>query len=355
MHVILRALGVWLLLQSLFLFSAAAGRAHALQEDDPITARAKLHLEAGVAYFNDGLYADAEREMSRAYELRPVPELQYNLAQCQERLGALGRAAASYRAYLKGRPDAPDASEVEQRIAEVDRRIAEAEAQRKAAEAKATSEPAPSAPAPPSRPPPPPEKVIFKEIIVYKEAPPKPGRGARYVGFGLLGLAAVGLAVGITFNVAAVQLNQSIDTQGQIYQAQFNLPIQSCPDMNQTEQAVLNKANMDASAVAGMDMMLQQQISRQLIDTYRTVAKNTCEFYRIASDNGRLNITGAAVGYAVAGLATVGAVSLFLYGRHLDQKQEKESAKQRFVPNLSMFLQPYSSPTGSGVVLAGRF
>jgi tetratricopeptide (TPR) repeat protein len=353
-------LGAFLLCQLLGLPGAAAAKS-AAQPDDPITARAKIHLEAGVAYFNDGKYADAEREMIRASELRPVPELMYNLAQCQERLGALERAVESYRAYVRGRPSAEDVADVEKHIAELTARIAEAKASPgvvppvagEPPPGSSTSAPPAAAQAPPVAPP---EKVIFKEIIVYKEPPPKAGRSVRYVGYGLLGLVAAGLATGIAFTVANTQLEQSISEQGNNYQELFGLPIVSCPNMALQEQVVAAKAAADAMAAAPGNPTQQQQIIDQIKPSYGKASQNTCEFYRISSDNARLNITGAVVGFSIAGLATAATVGLFLYGRHLDKKQDQQlKQKPQGVPNLSWLLQPYFGPSGSGLVLSGRY
>lgn len=342
--------------QQLHVPEASAARA-APQPDDPVTARAKIHLEAGVAYFNDGKYVDAEREMIRASELRAVPELMYNLAQCQERLGALDRAVDSYRAYVKGRPNAEDAAEVGRHIAELEKRIAALKASQGAVgSVGAEPAPAPLPPAPPAPAPAPPEKVIFKEIIVYREPPPKAGRSVRYVGYGLLGLVAAGLATGIVFAVTNAQLSQSIAEQGANYQSLFGLPVESCPNMALQEQVVTAKATADASAAAPGNPALQQQIFDQIKLTYGKASQNTCEFYRISSDNARLNLTGAAIGFTVAGLAAVGAAGLFLYGRHLDRKQEQQLKQQKHgVPNLSLLLHPYLGPSGSGLVLSGSY
>lgn len=362
MRLFLLFLGACLLCQLLGLAQASAAKSGA-QPDDPITARAKIHLQAGVAYFNDGKYADAEREMIRASELRPVPELMYNLAQCQERLGALERAVESYRAYVRGRPSAEDVADVEKHIAELTARIAEPKASPGVVPpAAGAGEPPPAAlsSAPPSTasapPAAPPEKVIFKEIIVFKEPPPKAGRGVRYVGYGLLGLVAAGLATGIAFTVANAQLEQSISEQGNNYQELFGLPITSCPNMALQEQVVSAKAATDAMAAAPGNPTQQQQIIDQIKPSYGKASQNTCEFYRISSDNARLNITGAVVGFSIAGLATAATVGLFLYGRHLDKKQEQQlKQKPQGVPNLSWHLQPYFGPSGSGLVLSGRY
>src|SRR6478672_4077233 len=76
--------------------------------DEEKTERARIHLKAAIAYYDDGRYEDASREMRAAYDLRPLPDLQYNLAQCYERLNKLSDAAKSYETYLSAKPDAPD-------------------------------------------------------------------------------------------------------------------------------------------------------------------------------------------------------------------------------------------------------
>lgn len=162
------------------------------------TDQARAHLKAGIAYYDEGRYEDAAREMKVAYELRPLADLQYNLAQCYERLGQLDEAASAYETYLKGNPAVPDRKQVEQRVANLRER---AKAQRDG-----------------SAPPPPTivekEKVVFKTIVVYKEAPPKPGRAARGAAYGLFALGAVGLGAGIAFAVLAQQAASDVTNGG---------------------------------------------------------------------------------------------------------------------------------------------
>src|SRR5437868_4073465 len=135
-------------------------------EQDPKTERARIHLKAAIAYYDEARYEDAAREMEAAYALKPLPDLQYNLAQCYERLGRYTDAASAYETYLKANAAAPDRKLVETRIANLRERAAAVSAGSQV-------------------PPPPPssEKVVFKTIVVYKEAPPKPGRGVRMVAY----------------------------------------------------------------------------------------------------------------------------------------------------------------------------
>lgn len=187
---------------SVLLALAMLGRAHAsppatLEEK---TEQARAHVKAGIAYYDDGRYEDAAREMRVAYELRPLADLQYNLAQCYERLNQLEEAAAAYEIYLQGVTNAPDRKAVEARVAHLRER---AKAQKEGA------------------PPPPPqivekEKVVFKTIVVYKEAPPKPGRAARYAAYGLFVVGAAGVATGIAFAVLAQQAANDVTNGGNV-------------------------------------------------------------------------------------------------------------------------------------------
>lgn len=172
--------------------SAATARA----EQDAATTKARVHLRAGIADYDEGRYAEAASEMAQAYALKPLPALQYNLAQCYERLGKLEDAAKAYETYLTG-GDAGDREVVLKRIENLRaREKAQTEGQ-----AQAT-------------PPPPEEKVVFKTIVVYREVPPPPGRLARAAAYGLFALGAAGLATGIAFAVLTVQASNQVHDDG---------------------------------------------------------------------------------------------------------------------------------------------
>lgn len=170
----------------------------AAAEDDK-TERARIHLKAAIAYYDEARYDDAAREMEAAYSLKPLPDLQYNLAQCYERLGRYEDAAKAYETYLHASPNAPDHKLVATRIENLRER------------AKAVAAGA-QAPAPATAT----EKVVFKTIVVYKERPAPPGRGVRYaaVGVGVLGLGA--LASGIAFSVLAAQASNTVTLGGNV-------------------------------------------------------------------------------------------------------------------------------------------
>lgn len=163
----------------------------AAADADPATERARAHVKAAIAYYDDGKYEDAAREMSVAYGIRPLADLQYNLAQCYERLGRYDEAAQAYEKYLAGRPDASDRKQVQARMAGL----------RERAKAQAEGQAAPPAPV---------EKVVLKTVVVYKEIPPPPGRVARGAAYGLWALAAGGLASGIAFAVLAKDASDEV-------------------------------------------------------------------------------------------------------------------------------------------------
>lgn len=241
---------------------------------DQKTERARIHLKAAIAYYDEARYDDAVREMEAAYALRPLPDLQYNLAQCYERLGRYQDAAKAYETYLAGNPAAPDRKLVETRIGNLRER------------AKAV---AAGAQAPPP-PPPPREKVVFKTIVIYKQAPPPPGRGVRIAAYGA-GVVALGaLASGIAFAVLAGEAADTVTHDG-----------------NTTMPPTFDGSARDAQKAGQTDVIV------------------------------------SGVSFGVAALAAGGAIGLYLLGNKID----KEAPKLTMAPSLS--------PTGGGLVVAGRF
>jgi tetratricopeptide (TPR) repeat protein len=167
--------------------------------DEEKTDRARIHLKSAIAYYDDGRYEDAAREMTSAYSLRPLPDLQYNLAQCYERLNRLEDAARSYETYLQAKPDAPDRKNVQARIDNL----------RERAKAEASGQALPS-PAPVG------EKVVFKTIVVYREKAAPPGRAARWAAYGLGVLALAGVATGIAYAVLAEKAANNVTHGGNV-------------------------------------------------------------------------------------------------------------------------------------------
>lgn len=102
-----------------------------LTEDE--VARARNHFEAGRAYYDDGRYEDAVRELSEAHRITGHPDILYNLGQAYDRLDRHDEAIEAYRGYLAQAEDAPDRARVERRIEELEE-LLEAEARARRAE-----------------------------------------------------------------------------------------------------------------------------------------------------------------------------------------------------------------------------
>ncbi len=244
----------------------------ATAQEDKTTERARIHLKAAIAYYDEARYEDAAREMEAAYSLKPLPDLQYNLAQCYERLGRYNDAATAYETYLKGNPTAGDRKLVETRIGNLRER---------AAATAAGSKPAPLPPTP---------NVVFKTIVVYKTAPPPPGRGVRIAAYGLGVLALGAAASGVAFAVLAKQNADYVTSHG----------------------STTGSVTFDGPA-------------------------------RDAQKAGQSDVIVSGVSFGVAALCAGGAIGLYLLGNKID----KEAPKLTMAPSLS--------PTGGGMVLAGRF
>jgi tetratricopeptide (TPR) repeat protein len=247
----MRSLAVGLASFLLFVASARAAT-------DPRVEEARAHVKAAIAFYDDGRYEEAAREMEAAYAIKPLADLQYNLAQCYERLARLPEAVEAYKRYLAGRPDADDHEMIQARVKNLSERIAAGKKDQV--------------------PPPPVEKVVLKEVIVYREAPPKPGRGARFAAYGLGVLSLGALGAGVAF-------------------------------------ALLAKQNADA-VTSGGNPALPVPFDGRLAD---------------AQDAGHTDRIVAWVGFGAAVVCAAGAVGLWALGRHID----KEATKVAVVPSVA--------------------
>ena len=77
---------------------------------------AKRHFQNGAAYYERANYTMALEEFQRAYRLEAAPELLYNMGRCHEGLGQLDRAIQRFEAFLKAKPQADNATVVQERI-----------------------------------------------------------------------------------------------------------------------------------------------------------------------------------------------------------------------------------------------
>lgn len=103
--------------------AACAWCAAARADEDP-RARARAYSETARDSFSRGDFAAAHEDFARAYDLAPIPDLLYDLAVCEERLGRFGDAAHSFERYLATVGQTRERAALEQRIADLKAREA---------------------------------------------------------------------------------------------------------------------------------------------------------------------------------------------------------------------------------------
>jgi tetratricopeptide (TPR) repeat protein len=119
------ARGLWAAAVTL-LWLALPARALAGTLEDPDQDIARAHYQKGQAAYSAGDFRAALAEFEKARVALPLPELDFNVARCHDRLEHWAEAAAAYQRYLDKRPNAPDAADVRQRMEQVRARAAAA-------------------------------------------------------------------------------------------------------------------------------------------------------------------------------------------------------------------------------------
>ena len=98
---------------------ASMAQAH----DDPDTEAAHRHSNAARAAYELGDYRGAIAEFEAARALKPLPELDYNIGRCLERIEQWGEAAAAFQRFVDAQPQSPDAPAMRERIAVLRSRV----------------------------------------------------------------------------------------------------------------------------------------------------------------------------------------------------------------------------------------
>jgi tetratricopeptide (TPR) repeat protein len=134
-------------------------------QEDPDVAAARRHFVKAKAQLAKGNYEAALKEFQVARQLKPLPDLDYDVARCFDALERYPEAIAEYEKYLTHAP--PDAAEVQKRVQTLKDRVEAA----KPPPEKPPEKPAPAAEKPPEKPvePPPVEKPPEKPVV---EKPP---------------------------------------------------------------------------------------------------------------------------------------------------------------------------------------
>jgi hypothetical protein len=123
---------------------------------------ARAHFLRAEKAFNLAKFTEALAAYEAAYEVRPLPGLLFNIAQCHRNLGDHERAIFFYRRYLNLEPRSKNRDLVLELVAEQEQ---EQERERSARAALA-------APAPPPPPPPTVPMRLDPEASATREAPP---------------------------------------------------------------------------------------------------------------------------------------------------------------------------------------
>lgn len=138
----------WTLAASFFLAAAPP----AVAQSDKAAA-AKKAMEEGQALYSQKKYAEAAAAFQRAYAVEPYGAFLFNEAVCYEKLGEEDRAILTFQRYLTTEPNAPDATDVKDRVKRL-------EAQREAKKAGQKLEDKPQ------------KEDVIKSLILVESDPP---------------------------------------------------------------------------------------------------------------------------------------------------------------------------------------
>lgn len=77
----------------------------------------------GQALYEQGKYQAAWLEFSSAYEISPLPDLAFNLAQCELKMGRTKDALAHYREFLRAKPSDQESASIRETIARLEQEV----------------------------------------------------------------------------------------------------------------------------------------------------------------------------------------------------------------------------------------
>lgn len=352
-------LGMGLSLVTLTIAASPAQAAPTAESD--AASRARVHMRAGILHFNEGDLPAAVAEMKAAYRIHPVPQIQFNLALCYERQSDPAAAAAAYEAYLKGSPEASDAAEVKGKIAKL---RAAASEPRPAVTALAPAQSAEPAPAPAEKaegaaagaagaeeP-----KIVFKTLVVYKEAPPPAGRNARRAAAISLVLGGVTAAAAVTFAVMGQKTLSDLDAETNRFSSSIRDPqgmmLKQLPAP--CKDGAVNQDFIDMTRALGGDPgRMGMPANNTTSDPLYNGVTSQCNLQNVARNAATANFIAASVGGVISVAALGGSLALYLYGRRMDRRQALELREASRRPELS--LAPLFLTGGGGAMLAGSF
>jgi tetratricopeptide (TPR) repeat protein len=140
--------------------------------------RAREHFDEAESLYAQGDFEAALSEYLAAFDEQPLPELLFNVGQCQRNLDRYGDAIFSFRRYLALRPDAPNREAVLKLVAELERKREREEIR-----------------PPPVSAPPEPQRVALVPTPARAEARPASGRPFYKKWWFITGVLVAGAAV----------------------------------------------------------------------------------------------------------------------------------------------------------------
>lgn len=91
----------------------------------PQMAAAKSFFERGQALFRNGKYESAWLEFSSAYQIVQLPDLVFNMARCEAKLGRRQEAVRHYQEFLERVPNDPEAGAIRAQIEQLSSKTSE--------------------------------------------------------------------------------------------------------------------------------------------------------------------------------------------------------------------------------------
>ncbi len=116
--------GIRLFITVLLLASALGGAASAQKASPADVEKAKQLYLSATKHFDLAEYSEALADYKEAYRLKDDPVFLYNIAQCYRKLNQYPEAVTFYKNYLRRKPDAANADEVQGKIKTLEEAIA---------------------------------------------------------------------------------------------------------------------------------------------------------------------------------------------------------------------------------------
>ena len=95
---------------------------HNLAPPPEALAAGRAFFEKGQAYYSAGKYQAAWVEFSSAFQIVELPDLLFNIARCEAKMGRKADAARHFRQFLAANPSDPEADNIRKQIDELEGR-----------------------------------------------------------------------------------------------------------------------------------------------------------------------------------------------------------------------------------------